>query len=118
MIRKHLKNDLILLGCILGFALIIFVFGCYVKSRDYQSLYVTVMIKNEKVDSFLISDSVKKTYYSADGYNTLIIADNVAYVASSDCNNQICVNSSPICEYGQSIVCLPHEFAIIISDKR
>ncbi|MGM9605860.1 MAG: NusG domain II-containing protein, partial [Faecousia sp.] len=47
----------------------------------------------------------------ADGswYNTLVIEDGRAYVAESDCDNQICVHTPALAEDTIGIiVCLPH----------
>lgn len=49
--------------------------------------------------------------------NNIIIKDGVVSMASSDCANQICVNTKPISETKDSIACLPNKVLIEIESK-
>ena len=44
--------------------------------------------------------------------NNIIIKDGVVSMASSDCKNQICVNTRPISHTKDSIVCLPNKVMV------
>lgn len=49
-----------------------------------------------------------------DGYNIVVIADGMASVAEADCANQVCVHTPAVSRTGESVVCLPHKFYIVI----
>lgn len=56
---------------------------------------------------------------SQDGHiNHIIIKDGVVSMASSDCSNQICVNTKPISHTKDSIVCLPNKVVVEIISKQ
>ncbi|MBO4338237.1 MAG: NusG domain II-containing protein [Lachnospiraceae bacterium] len=52
------------------------------------------------------------------GVNIIEISDGRVYVKSADCPNQICVNTEPISETGESIVCLPHRMVVSVRLKK
>ena len=49
--------------------------------------------------------------------NNIIIKDGVVSMASSDCKNQICVNTRPISHTKDSIVCLPNKVMVVIEAR-
>ena len=49
--------------------------------------------------------------------NNIIIKDGVVSMASSDCKNQICVNTRPISHTKDSIVCLPNKVMVEIEAR-
>lgn len=49
-----------------------------------------------------------------DGYNTVVIADGTVSVTEADCINQVCVHTQAISRTGETIVCLPHKFYVVI----
>lgn len=48
------------------------------------------------------------------GYNTVVISEGTAAVSESDCANQVCVHTQAVSRVGETVVCLPHKFYIII----
>lgn len=48
------------------------------------------------------------------GYNTVVIEHGMVYVEEADCDNQICVETAPVKNAGETIVCLPHRFYLSI----
>ncbi len=49
-----------------------------------------------------------------EGYNTVVIKEGMASVTEADCANQVCVHTSAISRTGETVVCLPHKFYIVI----
>ncbi len=48
------------------------------------------------------------------GYNIVVISDGTVAVSEADCANQICVHTSAIAQTGETIVCLPHRFYVVL----
>lgn len=65
---------------------------------------------------YTFSLSADGEYEILDGKMTLCISDGRAYVAYSDCSEQLCVHSSPVTAQGGMIVCLPNRVIIEIGD--
>ena len=49
------------------------------------------------------------------GYNNVTISGGTVDVTSADCDNQVCVDSAPISQPGEQIVCLPHEVVLEVA---
>lgn len=94
---------------ILGLAISYFTFtgkqaGDQVKITVEGRLYGTYSI-----------DEDKEIEVEQNGHiNNIIIKDGVVSMASSDCRNQICVNTRPISHTKDSIVCLPNKVMVEI----
>lgn len=48
------------------------------------------------------------------GYNIVVISDGTASVSEADCANQVCVHTPATSRAGDTVVCLPHRFYIVI----
>lgn len=48
------------------------------------------------------------------GYNTVIISDGTVSVSEADCANQVCVHTPAASQVGDTVVCLPHKFYVVI----
>lgn len=48
------------------------------------------------------------------GYNFLKIEDDRILMFEADCRDQVCVNTAPADQPGDTIVCLPHEVVVQI----
>lgn len=49
-----------------------------------------------------------------DGYNTVVISEGTVSVSEADCANQVCVHTPAASRVGDTVVCLPHRFYIVI----
>lgn len=49
-----------------------------------------------------------------DGYNIVVISDGTVSVSEADCANQVCVHTPAASQVGDTVVCLPHRFYIVI----
>lgn len=48
------------------------------------------------------------------GYNTVVISDGTVSVSEADCAGQVCVHTPAISRMGETVVCLPHKFYVVI----
>lgn len=48
------------------------------------------------------------------GYNIVVISDKTVSVSEADCANQVCVHTPAISRTGETVVCLPHKFYVVI----
>jgi hypothetical protein len=88
------------------------------KNSYKSDLKVEVYSESKLVETINLSvmefDKVYKNKY---GKNVVYIKNGKAYMKDADCRDQICVNSNPIDEHGERIVCLPNQFWIEIKGK-
>ena len=49
-----------------------------------------------------------------DGCNTVVISEGTVAVSEADCANQVCVHTPAASRVGDTVVCLPHRFYIVI----
>lgn len=109
--NSKLKNDIILIVSLLLFSLLIFMLFSYLKK---PGALVIVTVNDEIYGSYSLSENASYNIETEYGSNKLVIKDGKAYIDKADCENQICVNSSPINKTGESIICLPHKLVIYI----
>ena len=98
MLKKISRKDIILLFIIIG-------------------KIVRVSRNNEVIDEFDLNETLNKNYIFEDEENNLVIRDGKADIISANCKNQICVNTDPINEVGETIACLPHGLIIEIIEE-
>lgn len=116
MIKKY-KNDIILLGIILVFAICAIILISIFKE---EGSYVVVIHDGQEVAKYHISEDVEiKLSYEDDKYNILVIKDNTVYIKDASCKDHICVKHNKIRMVGETIVCLPNKTVIkITGDKQ
>lgn len=107
------KNDLVLIAVVIILAAAMF-FILQLYKRSDGKAYVSVIIGSDEVDRLNLDTDITREYTSDAGVNTVQISDGKCKVISADCYNQICVNSNEIDKAGESIVCMPHKFAVTV----
>ncbi len=114
MINKFKKKDWILLLLIILFIIIaaIFFYTFRVPGK-----FIRVSKNNEVIDELNLNQDLEKTYNFSDEENILVIRNGSADIISANCPNQICVNSSPISNVGETIACLPHGLIFEVVQK-
>ena len=111
---SRLKSDIILVSCIVLFALAIFCAMLLFRSEGGSAL-VTVSGK-EYARVSLSVDSV--TPIETDlGYNLLIVEGGEAYIKEASCPDKVCVHHRRIKYSGETVVCLPNELTVKIIKK-
>lgn len=117
MSKSKLKNDLILIGIILGFALIIFIiFKLNQKDGNNVKVYIDSKEKycyNFNNDTEVIIHSGENNQFE----NILVIKDGEAFIKSANCPDKICVAHRKISKTGETIVCLPHKLVVEITNE-
>ena len=102
-----MKKDWILIGAILGVALLIW--GAFaVFSPKAETLVITA--DGETVSRCLLTEDRTLTL----PHHTVTIQDGTVQVTHSDCTGQDCVKTPPISRGGQAIVCLPYRLSVRI----
>ncbi len=90
----------------------------YSRGQSESELIVEVRVDGTIVDEFSLHENITKEYSTKYGSNTLIIEDGKIYISSSDCNDQICVDTKAGSLNGDAIVCVPNRFTVeVIGDK-
>ena len=111
--KKKTRNSLILIGILLGVALIAGL-GLYFLPGEGDT--VTVQVDGKVVGVYPLSqDRVEDIRTGKDGLNRLVIKDGKAYVEEANCPDGVCANHSPIHRDGESIICLPHRVVVSVS---
>ena len=79
---------------------------------------VTVEVGGKTYGEYSLSLDTVVDIVTGDGeVNRLVIRDGKAFVETATCPDGICVGHRPISRKGESIVCLPHQVVITVSDK-
>lgn len=118
MKNKTLRNDLILVGVLLGVLLLAGAVW-FLLQNEGDSVVVTVngqvhatypLNRDTEVDIL--------TGESQEQFNRLVIKDGKAYVQSASCPDGICASHKPISREGESIICLPNKVVISVETEK
>lgn len=118
--KKHnIRNDLILIICILLVATIGLVYLNFFRTPGNT---VSVSIDGVEYGVYSLSQEITEDIYSGDNdqnHNRLVISNGKAYMETASCPDGICVSHKPVFRDGESIVCLPNRVVItvITADK-
>lgn len=114
MHKSKLKNDLILIGVILLFAIIIFaVFKLNLKDGNK----VKVIVDSKEKYCYNFNEDNEVVIQSGENTNVLVIENGQAYIKSANCPDKICVAHRKISKTGETIVCLPHKLVVEIAEE-
>ena len=113
-VRKG-RNDIIFIAALL---LIIAIIGLGFFLFRKEGSTVTVEVEGTVFGEYSLSRDTVVDIPTGDGeLNRLVIRDGKAFVETATCPDGICVGHRPISRKGESIVCLPHQVVITVSDK-
>ncbi len=115
---KKIRNDLILIGCIILVALMLLIgiYSCGTK----DNLVAYVYHNNELVLTIDLSTLEEETIFYVDGdVNTVsIVASNKGIrISEAGCKDNVCVNQGIINNSSQTITCLPNRIVIKLEGK-
>ena len=114
MVSKKLRNDILLVGGIVVFSLLLFVvFKLNLKDGNL----VKVSVDSQVNDCYNFNEDGEYTITSGKNTNVLVIKDGTAFIKSADCPDKICVHHRPISKVGETIVCLPHKVVVEIINE-
>ncbi len=106
-IKKNMTWILVSIFLLLAFVMYIFP-KFFMETADQ----VLVLVDGREYGIYSLYEMQEIKIETADGYNLLVIKDGQAYVAESDCENQVCVHTQPVTKTGGQIICLPHRVVI------
>lgn len=113
--KKKILNDVILVLCILVFAIMAFVL--FFTLGD-EGDFAVVTVDGNEVGRYSLYENITVEIPTAQGSNTLLIENGIAYVSEADCPDKICKAHRGISKSGETIVCLPHKLVVSVeSDK-
>lgn len=115
--KRSLRNDLILILCILMVAAAGLVYLNYFRSPGNM---VTVSVDGENYGMYPLSQDITEDIYSGDNnqnHNRLVISGGEAYMETATCPDGICVAHKSIFRDGESIVCLPNRVVITVTTE-
>jgi hypothetical protein len=111
------KSDLLLIIIILAVAAACWVSYSLLGSGTGD--IVVVSVDNKEYARLPLDKDTSLLITSANGgTNLLVIENKTAYMAESDCKNQVCVHAGRISKSGEIIVCLPHKVVVTIESSK
>lgn len=113
--KKHLRNDCLLLGGLAVAGLILFLVLALGRETGTR---VLVRVDGEVTATFPLHTQVNYSIETAGGgVNQLRIEDGAVWLESANCPDCLCVKQGKILYTGESIFCLPHGVVVEISGK-
>lgn len=109
------KNDLILIGTLLGIAVVLFLAMFFIK-RNTVSGEAVVLIEGEEYGRYPLSEDTTVDIPGLLGTNVLTIREGRAYMSSAVCPDKICMDFGEIHYNSEMIVCLPGSIVVLIEN--
>ncbi len=110
------KNDKIILGIILGIALI---FGMYFYFFKKEGSYAVVKVDGQIYGQYSLKEERTIEIPSKDdNYNRLVITGGYADIEEASCPDKLCVHQKKIQKSGETLVCLPNKVIEIKSEEK
>lgn len=114
---RKFRNDLIFIG---GLLIAVALAGLAFFLLRGEGSRVTVEVNGRLIGTYSLSeDRTVEIITGKDGseLNLLVIRDGEAFVDTATCPDGICAAHRPISRKGESIVCLPHQVVITVTDR-
>ena len=112
--KRRRKADIILISAIVAAGLLL---GLVLLLSQKKGRIVQIRVSGEVVQTLSLDEDAKVQITGANGGNNLlIIQDGQAWVEEADCPDGLCRNMGKISRNGQSVVCLPHEVVVEITE--
>ncbi len=111
-VNKRIRNDLILVSCVVFAVLLVFFIIMLTSRRGDVAVISCGGVEYAKYD---LNEDAEYVITSADGgTNTVVIKDGRVSVSHATCPDGICVKHRAISSTGQSIICLPNKLVITV----
>ena len=109
------RNDIIFIAALL---LIIAIIGLGFFLLRKEGTTVTVEVDGQVFGEYSLFRDTVVDIDTGDGeVNRLVIREGKAFVETATCPDGICVGHRPISRKGESIVCLPYQIVIKVTDN-
>ncbi|MBE5905498.1 MAG: NusG domain II-containing protein [Lachnospiraceae bacterium] len=113
--NKTFRNECILVGGILAFAILMWGVITYVQNVGTRNAQAVIMVDGQEVGRYSLSGNREVPIKGVKGgKNVLVIHDGKAKMKSASCPDKICVHHKAVSKNGQTIVCLPNKVVIEI----
>lgn len=109
------KNDIILIGALLGIAAVLFLAMFFIK-RNTVNGEAVVLIEGEEFGRYSLSKDQTVDIPGLLGTNVLTVENGSAYMSSAICPDKICMDFGKIHYNTEMIVCRPGGIVIIIEN--
>lgn len=109
------KNDLILIGTLLGIAIVLFLAMFFIKQNTKNGEAV-VLIEGEEYGRYSLSKDAVIEIPGLLGNNVLTIQDGTAFMSSAVCPDKICMDFGKIHYNTEMIVCRPGSIVVLIEN--
>ena len=109
------RNDLILIGTLLGIAVVLFLAMFFIK-RNTVNGEAVVLIEGEEYGRYPLSEDCVVELPGLLGNNVLTIQEGSAYMSAAVCPDKICMDFGKIHYNTEMIVCRPGSIVVIIEN--
>jgi len=109
------RNDLILIGTLLGVAVLLFL-GMFLLKRNTVHGEAVVLIEGEEYGRYPLKKECEVEIPGLLGNNVLTIRDGKAVMSSAVCPDKICMEFGEIHYNTEMIVCRPGSIVVIIEN--
>lgn len=109
------RNDLILIGTLLGIALVLFLVMFFIK-RNTVNGEAVVLIEGEEYGRYPLSKDCVVEIPGLLGNNVLAIQEGKAHMSAAVCPDKICMDFGEIHYNTEMIVCRPGSIVVIIEN--
>jgi len=109
------RGDKVLIGCIVAIGLLS-LFA--LKFLQQPGAWLKIEVSGQATRTLPLSADQRVCVTGLRGVTTIQIQDRKAWVVSSACPDQICVNSGKISRAGDMIVCVPNHVVIFIQSSQ
>ena len=109
------RNDLILIGTLLGIAVVLFLAMFFVKQNTVNGEAV-ILIEGKEYGRYPLSKDTVIEIPGLLGNNVLTIQDGEAFMSSAVCPDKICMEFGKIHYNTEMIVCRPGSIVVIIEN--
>lgn len=109
------RNDWILIGTLLGIAVLLFLAMFFIKQNTVNGEAV-VLIEGEEYGRYPLSKDCVVEIPGLLGNNVLTIRDGSAYMSSAVCPDKICMDFGEIRYNTEMIVCRPGGIVVLIEN--
>ncbi|MGL4850736.1 MAG: NusG domain II-containing protein [Clostridium sp.] len=118
---KHIKLlkkfDIFIIISLLIISFTPLIFFKVSSSNTSSKKFVTVKVNGVLKEQFNINEDKTFNISTPHGNNKVSILDGIVSMSDADCTDKLCVNSKPISNIYQSIICLPHSLIIEIEGE-
>ena len=101
-------------GIIIAAALLVTVFFLAMAWGRGNGQTVVLYDDETEIGRYPLTDERTIRVELENGYNTVVISGGTVSVSEADCANQVCVHTMAASKAGDTVVCLPHKFYVVI----